>query len=89
MCIRDRATPVDAPGFPTGRAPLALLSLFDGIGAARLGVEDALAALARPVRLTASWFVESDNQLAPLVEAYWLGRSRVLGTTPHRRAASG
>eukprot|EP00969_Alexandrium_andersonii_P223818 9884684-Alexandrium_andersonii.AAC.1 len=52
-------------------------------------MENALATLARPGRLTASWFVESDSQLAPLVEAYWLRRSRLLGTTPHRRAASG
>eukprot|EP00969_Alexandrium_andersonii_P028714 1254214-Alexandrium_andersonii.AAC.1 len=43
-----------------------LLPLFDGIGTARLGLEDALSALAQPGRLTASWFVESDNQLAPV-----------------------
>eukprot|EP00969_Alexandrium_andersonii_P126272 5581826-Alexandrium_andersonii.AAC.1 len=83
------ATPVDAPGFLGGRAPLALLSLFDGIGTARLGVEDALAALPQQGRLVASWFVESDEQLAPLVETYWRGRARLLGLTPHRRAAAG
>eukprot|EP00969_Alexandrium_andersonii_P065616 2892018-Alexandrium_andersonii.AAC.1 len=70
------ATPVDVPGYQGRRAPLALLSLFDGIGTAWLGVEDALASLAQPGRLAASWFMESDNQLAPRVEEYWLRRAR-------------
>eukprot|EP00974_Lingulodinium_polyedra_P095240 9228233-Lingulodinium_polyedra.AAC.1 len=51
-----------------GRPEMVLLSLFDGSGMARVGLDDLLRRLRIPDALRASWFAEVDNILATAVE---------------------
>ena len=75
-----------APGVPTGAVgghqSLVLLSLFDGVGTARLGVELA-AAQVQYAGLVASWAVEIEPHLRTAVEHAWRGH-----VVPHRPAAA-
>ena len=65
--------------------PVALLSLFDGSGLARLAIGELLEALGMRHTLVASGFAEWDTQRAEAVHRYWAGRSAMTGETPHRR----
>eukprot|EP00974_Lingulodinium_polyedra_P070345 6806808-Lingulodinium_polyedra.AAC.1 len=67
---------------------IVLLSLFDGSGMARVGLDDLLRRLQIPDALRASWFAEIDNTLATAVERSWDQRARAGGGPPHRRAGS-
>ena len=62
------------PTPPSGAPPrIALLSLFDGIGTARLGIGDVLQALGAQDALATSGFAELDAGLAAPVANYWGG----------------
>ena len=50
---------------------MALLSLFDGLGTARLGLNDLLRHLHATHTLTHGWFVESDDTLRAAVANVW------------------
>ena len=67
------------------RAPLALISLFDGTGMARAAVGDLLEGRPDGPVLVQSVFVELDDALARRVEGYWEARARRTGCVPHRR----
>eukprot|EP00974_Lingulodinium_polyedra_P075065 7274128-Lingulodinium_polyedra.AAC.1 len=66
---------------------MVLLSLFDGSGMARVGLDDLLRRLRIPDALRASWFAEMDNNLATAVERSWDQWARARGGLPHRRAS--
>ena len=72
--------PPPAPG-----RNLALLSLFDGVGTARLGVDDILAACGSTTPLSHSWFVERDAALSHAVQRWWARRGPSSGAVPHRQ----
>ena len=54
-----------------GPRPVALLSLFDGTGMARLGLDDLLRMAGAPQALVCSAFAELDDELATAVERRW------------------
>ena len=62
---------------------IALLSLFDGMGTARLGIDDLLGHLGRREALTHSWFVESDATLRQAVARAWARRTALTGASPY------
>ena len=71
----DAQPAIEAP-LPTvlaagAASPIYLLSLFDGIGMARLGVEQILYDLGLRAALAATWFVELDERLGCCVAARW------------------
>ena len=68
--------------------PLALVSLFDGTGLARLAVGELLDATHDGPVLVQSVFAELDDDLATAVETYWETRARLTGCVPHRRIAA-
>ena len=80
-----RATTAPGDGAST---PLALFSLFDGTGLARLAVGELLAATCGGPVLVQSVFAELDNDLAVAVETYWETRARQTGCVAHRRIAT-
>eukprot|EP00974_Lingulodinium_polyedra_P013273 1287674-Lingulodinium_polyedra.AAC.1 len=51
-----------------GPRPIVLLSLFDGTGMARAGVDDMLRSLQAPDALVGSFFAETNGELASAVE---------------------
>ena len=64
---------------------MALLSLFDGSGFARLVLGEILASLGCPGALVASSFAEIGDDLAEAVARHWAERARLTGEVPHRR----
>eukprot|EP00969_Alexandrium_andersonii_P228887 10108812-Alexandrium_andersonii.AAC.1 len=77
--------PGPAPGATTS-TPLVLLSLFDGVGTARLAVERILQVAGCSEALVASWFCEAQRPLAAAVAASRALRSQRVGVCPHRLA---
>jgi site-specific DNA-cytosine methylase len=67
---------------------VALLSLFDGLGTARLAIQDALAELGHPTALAFAGFAELDAVLASAVEEYWAAGARAGGWLPYQRLAA-
>ena len=76
----------DGPGGSV--RPVALLSLFDGLGAARLAVQDALEELGQPAALSFAGYAELDAVLASAVEGYWAAGVRARGWLPYHRLAA-
>ncbi len=73
-------SPATLDGAP--RRTIALLSLFDGLGTARLALDRALFRLREQGRLAASAFVELDADLSGPVSQLWQEPSLSRGT-PH------
>ena len=68
----------------SGGRPLALLSLFDGTGMARVALESALARLgATGPSFVASAFAELQPNLASAVQALWAQQAQTSGGPPH------
>ena len=96
---RDAAVVTGRPGPPPGiwgldvedpaepQRSLVLLSLFDGIGTARIAVEHALQEADLQGKLRTSFFVEKDGSLASAVEKYWQEKARRGQGPPHLRLA--
>ena len=76
------------PRWRSRRPPLALVSLFDGTGLARLAVGELLDATQGGPVLVQSVFAELDDDLATAVETFWERRARMTGCVPHRRIAA-
>eukprot|EP00974_Lingulodinium_polyedra_P052844 5079904-Lingulodinium_polyedra.AAC.1 len=59
--------------WPEGKhaRPIVLLSLFDGIGTARMALDDLLRIMRRPDAPTAGLFAEIDAKLAASVQGVW------------------
>ena len=64
------------------------LSLFDGLGTARLAVQDALVELGHPSALTFAGYAELDAILASAVERYWAAGAGAGGWLPYQRLAA-
>eukprot|EP00974_Lingulodinium_polyedra_P066694 6456040-Lingulodinium_polyedra.AAC.1 len=64
---------------------IALLSMFDGTGMVRLGLDDLLRRIDATGALVASGFAELDPTPAQTVDARWGDRARLALTLPHRR----
>ena len=64
---------------PAGKSkrPLCLLSLFDGLGAARIAIEAALRTAGAPEGLHMAGFAEQGRELGAAVQAYWAERRRL------------
>ena len=73
-----------APAAGQGQA-LALLSLFDGSGLARLAMGELVEALGARQAFVASGFAEWQDERATAVQAYWARRSALTGEVGHRR----
>ena len=82
------AGPPDAGVGQPPHVPLALISLFDGTGMARVAVGNLLRVCSRGPVLVQSVFAELDDALARRVEGYWEERARRTGCAPHRRIAA-
>jgi site-specific DNA-cytosine methylase len=67
---------------------VALLSLFDGLGTARLALQDALEELGQPAELNFAGYRELDSVLASAVEEYWAAGVRAGGWLPYHRLAA-
>ena len=63
-------------------ARLPFCPCFDGVGAARLAVQDLLNEIGLPAALTYAGFAELDQPLARAVEAHW-GARAALGACIH------
>eukprot|EP00974_Lingulodinium_polyedra_P056708 5454774-Lingulodinium_polyedra.AAC.1 len=64
---------------------IALLSLFDGTGIMRLGLDDLLWRIGATGALVASGFAELDPALAQSVHTHWDNATRLSLTLPHQR----
>ena len=73
-----------APPHADAGCSLALLSLFDGTGMARVAIDQALSQLgsSRPT-LALSAFAELQTDLAAAVQAFWNQKARDTGCPPH------
>ncbi len=74
----------------TNSRPIALVSLFDGSGLARITVDVLVDALRRHnvnASLVSSIFAEQDNDLARAVERCWAVRTSLSRQPKHRRSA--
>ena len=76
---------------PAGANPpaIALLSVFDGVGLARLALGDVLLMLNMQQYLEASGFAEIDDALANAVSIHWRHRAGLQRRPPHVRVAPG
>ena len=78
----------NAPTPPADVIPtIALLSLFDGSGLARLAVEELLRALGLANRLVQAGFAELQDDLAIAVQAYWQRRANLSRGVAYQRLA--
>ena len=68
--------------------PIALLSLFDGLGTARLAVDEVLRMEGGSVRLVGSWYAEWHAPLRDAVERLWARRHAVTGCRRHEPVAN-
>ena len=75
-------------GHEASARPVALLSLFDGTGMARVGMDDLLRMAGAPQALTNSAFVELNDELAHAVREHWRART-ALGAGGRLLATSG
>ena len=66
---------------------LVLLSLFDGIGTARIAVDHALQEEDLQGKFRTSFYVEKDNALAAAVDKYWQERTQQGRGPRHQRLA--
>eukprot|EP00969_Alexandrium_andersonii_P186481 8239261-Alexandrium_andersonii.AAC.1 len=66
---------------------MALLTLFDGVGIARVALDVALRRGRCLPLLHTAWFVEIEDHLAEAVEEYWNRRDGLAGEAPCRRLA--
>eukprot|EP00969_Alexandrium_andersonii_P228757 10103269-Alexandrium_andersonii.AAC.1 len=55
---------------------IVLLSLSDGVGAARIAVDMVPTAVGRPRALVAAWYCEKQDSLASAVQREWERRSQ-------------
>eukprot|EP00974_Lingulodinium_polyedra_P064044 6186160-Lingulodinium_polyedra.AAC.1 len=62
---------------------MVLLSLFDGTGMARVGVDDLLRTLGAPNILCASFYVEINSTFSRAVERAWQRWDQIGGGMPH------
>jgi len=69
------ASPVPPPATGSGPA-VGLLSLFDGMGTARIGLELMLGRLGALQALVGSWFAENDPRLSHAVSQAWRRRAQ-------------
>ena len=68
--------------------PVALLSLFDGVGTARLAI-DKISRIEGPrLQLIGSWFAEWHAPLHKAVDALWRRRTAVTGCRRHEAVAN-
>ena len=65
-----------------GKGTMVLLSLFDGVGTARVAIEELLGAYKALHRLKASWFVELDTELSGHVQRWWQAHHEQTGDRP-------
>ena len=79
--------PTSAGGREISLRPVALLSLFDGTGMARLGMDDMLRMAGSAGALVYSAFAEIDGVLATAVEAQWRARAACGMGVPHTQIA--
>ena len=79
--------PTGAGGRETNPRLVALLSLFDGTGMARLGMDDMLRMAGSAGALVYSAFAEIDGVLATAVEAQWRARAACGMGVPHTQIA--
>ena len=56
-----------------------LLSLFDGLGTARIAVDEMLRMAGKPRALALAWAAEIDETLGAAVEAHWRRRRALAG----------
>ena len=68
--------------------PIVLLSLFDGLGTARLAVDELIREAGPSVYLAGSWYAEWYEPLRLAVDAAWHRRSAMYGCTRHLPVAS-
>ena len=74
-------------GHEASARPIALLSLFDGTGMARVGMDDLLRMAGAPQALTSSTFVELNDELAHAVGEHWRTRAALGAGVPHSQIA--
>ena len=79
--------PAENAGHEAGARPVALLSVFDGTGMARLGMDDLLRMAGAPQALTNSAFVELNDELAHAVGEQWRARAALGTGIPHSQIA--
>ena len=66
-----------------GPLPVALLSLFDGLGTARLAVDELVRIMGGRITLVESWFAEIHPPLHQAVAAAWARRADRFGCVRH------
>eukprot|EP00969_Alexandrium_andersonii_P064243 2829640-Alexandrium_andersonii.AAC.1 len=74
--------PLTPPPDDFSACRVVLLSLFDGVGTARVALDMALRHYRCTPLLHASWYVECDRGLADRLEGYWVWRADVTGEVP-------
>ena len=81
--------PSRGPSYDGTRAarPIALISLFDGLGTARLALQDLLEELGQPGALAWAGFAELDPLLATAVARHWQAGASLGAWLPYHRLA--
>jgi hypothetical protein len=85
--VHVRPSPGPGRGGTQATRPIALVSLFDGLGTARLALQDLLEELGHPGALAWAGFAELDPLLAAAVARHWRAGASLGAWLPYHRMA--